>query len=291
MARLSKSEFETLYRQLGYLRKQPDAPQGQGLIEQGLRSKNGHLALRCAQVIREHRLSGWEEPMQAAYFSLFTNPSNNEPGCMAKTALAEALDFADSQDPAPFLQGVDFVQKEGPKPQSDNAVGLRVRCGLALVRLRVPEALIHLANLLADPEPTARASAPAALVFHGDEAGSALLRLKLLLGDPDFDVTLRCLQAYLALDLKRGLEMAESLIQTLDTPARAELALAIAETKLPDTLDLLQKNLASAIEERHVYAAVLALVTLRSKASMELVQSLAQGEDPLRAKIAQDLLA
>ena len=290
MARLSKKEFETLFRQLGYLRKDADQPQCRELLERGLGAKNGHLALRAAKVIRENELPGWEAEMETAYFALFENSAKDDPGCLAKIALAEALEFADHQGVEPFLRGVDFVQRESAGPGGDAAAGLRVRCGLALVRLRVPDALVHMANLLADGEPSVRAAAPGALAFHGDEAGAALLRLKLLLGDTEFEVTLRCLQAYVALDQQRGMVMAEEMFSKLGAAERSELALGLADSKLPCVFGLLRKNLSVALEERHVHAGILALVTLRTKESMDHVATLARGEDPLRSRIANELL-
>jgi len=282
MARLSKQAFEEIYKALG-----PGLQAENALdpVRRALVSKDPHLCKRAGKAIEELGLTGLEDQILEAYDALF---GKADPGCLAKVALAQALDFMDCEEPAPFLRGVTHVQQEGPGPTNDAGAGLRIRCGLALVRLRRPDVLVFMADLLADPVPRVRAGAAGALAYHGDEAGAALLRLKLNLGDAETEVQLEVLKAYLDLDNERGLLAAESMLLS-PKGSDEDVVMALGESRLPGAFPLLQKWTQTAIGERSVNLAVLALLTLRTTESLAYVQELANGNEEMLARVAKQL--
>ena len=290
MPRLSKKAFEEMYGALGRLLRDSAHSGRDELLRRAFESKDPHLCKRAAEIVAEESLPGFDALMTAAYASMFSDPSKRDPGCHAKTSLAEALDFLDYEDDAPFLRGVAFVQKEGPSPPTDMATGLRGRCGLALVRLRHPDALTYIADLLADPEASVRSVAAQACAYHGDERGAPLLRLKLHVGDADLDVSAETLKAYLALDAKRGLEFARCMLQESSPPLREAVALALGDARPEGALELLVDFLEQATSEREVRVGVVAIFTLRSDEGVAHLRELQGGSDELRARIARETL-
>ena len=289
MARLSKRDFEALYSALGKLLKTPDLPEQRELLQRAFGSGNAHLCERAARVVREERITGFEAEMRAAFDALLAGPNKADPGCKAKTALAEALDFLDYEEEAPFRRGIQLFQVEGPVPGNDAAVGLRSRCGFALVRLRVPDVMNHIADLLADPEPPVRAAAAEALAYHGDERGAAFLRYKLHVGDREDEVTASVLKAYLMLDASSALPFAERML-TAETGNLEETLLAIGESRAEGALRLLTEFSERCVSERELHIAAIALVTLRSEEATAYLRQLAAGDEPLQARVAREAL-
>jgi hypothetical protein len=80
------------------------------------------------------------------------NPVKSDPGCRAKVEIARAL-YELGEDPAAvFPRGVRHRQMEPVfGGREDTAAELRCVCALGLVRLQSPDALVELAELLADP--------------------------------------------------------------------------------------------------------------------------------------------
>ena len=290
MARISGKEFDRLYAALGALRREPEHPERGPWLREALASGSAPLVARAARLVAEGRWPGHESALLAAYAPLFDDPVKRDPGCAAKSALADALDLVEHEDAEPFLRGVAFVQREGASPPADTAGALRARCGFALVRLRVPGVASHLADLLADAEPGVRSAAAQAIAFDGDERGAALLRFKLHAGDPEPEVVGEVLKAYLALDRERALAWAERLLRGSGPELRVCTILALGESRVDEACALLRDHLARSIEEREADAAIVALFTLRTVASLSALRALATDDDGPRGHRARHLL-
>ena len=288
-----KQIFEQLVTELAQLTKGKAAIEGDAqldIIRRAFASRSSYLVARAARLVGEQRLAGFEASLVAAYGRGFDNVAKNDPGCHVKTAAAEALDFLDHGDVAPFLRGLDYVQHEGGSPPNDAAIGLRSRCALAIVRLREPRALILLADRLADPESHVRQVAAEALAYHGDEKGAALLRLKLRLGDTEPDVVTDVLKAYLQLDFEDGLKIAADLLAGKRTTDRHGAVLALGECRNERALPLLRRFLESAILERDVRVSIFAIATLRFDEARDYLLSIVASRDELRAPWALQAL-
>src|SRR4030095_8290687 len=127
------------------------------------------------------------------------NPTKSDKGCAAKTAVIKALLAADCDDEEMFLKGVRHVQLEPTwGGRADTAAPLRALCGLGLVQMGSPDAMIELAMLLADTEADARIGAASALGHCGPTA-APLLRFKVLTGDEEPAVTAECFNSLMAI--------------------------------------------------------------------------------------------
>ena len=85
---------------------------------------------------------------------------NSDKGCAAKTAIAEALAAMEYGEPEPFLRGVRHVQREPVWGGTEDTAGrLRAACILGLMGTGYPDAAREAVDLLADPQPDARAAA------------------------------------------------------------------------------------------------------------------------------------
>ena len=84
-------------------------------------------------------------------------------------AIATALHRSGAYEDALFLIGMRWVQREPVWGGTvDVACELRSMCAMALLRLGHPSAATEVAELLADPEPAARAGAAHAIAYSED---------------------------------------------------------------------------------------------------------------------------
>lgn len=144
--------------------------------------------------------------------------AKRDPGCRAKAAIAKALIDAEQWDPEVFVRGLRIEQIEG-YDAVDTAGTVRALCGLAHARLFRTDATDVLADLLADPMAVARLGAAQAL---GMTTATSLLRLRILLDDPEPDVVAACIESLLSIDRDQQTPFVIRLLVDHDT--RAECA-------------------------------------------------------------------
>ena len=116
--------------------------------------------------------------------------------------------------------------------------------------MRSRKAIVPLVHLLAEVEPGAtpdndryapgRAAAVRALAGQGGEAGEALLRFKLLIGDPNRSVIEECLTSLLG--LTRSADVVEPFLDSPDEELRQVAILALAESRLPEAFSILRSR-------------------------------------------------
>lgn len=298
VAALSRKDFDALYSALAALARDPDAPQREETLTRALRSKNAHLVARAAPLVRDTERERYTAPMLAAYEHLFGNAGPRgadaaklDPACLGKSALADALDRLEHPLEGPFRRGIVYVQKEGPFPPADSATGLRARCGFALVRLRVGDALELLADLMTDTEPSVRAAGAEAVAYHGDERGVALLRMKLRHGDPEPDVLSSVVLAYLRLAPVPGLVWASSMLTSESRDARGAAAIALGEARLEGALEPLVAYLERVLSEGDTRVAVAALLMLRSEAALARLREFGAERRDAHGTVAREAVA
>lgn len=242
---------------------------------------------RAAKIAGECEVGAVVPEMLAAFDRFFAEA---DAGCGAKAAIAEALYRLGHDDPAPFLRGIRRVQMEPVfGGRVDTAVDLRGACALGLARLGYRDALLELADLLADPEAPARIAAARAIAYRGGADGAPLLRLKALAGDEEPAVVSECLGALLRISPPsvgfvagflrgRGPELAEA------------AALALGESRLAGAFDALRdwsQDVAGTASER---AAFLALASLRREEALEHLLRVVREASPRSAKEAVEAL-
>jgi HEAT repeat protein len=226
---------------LGALRREPVTPRTIDTLREALRARSSHVVARAAQVSGELGLRVLVAEANAAFERFLVNPVKTDPGCRAKVEIARAL-YELGEDPAEvFRRGVRHRQLEPVfGGREDTAAELRCVCALGLVRIECPDALVEIAELLADPEAPARAGAARALVYADEPAGEPLLRLKALTGDPDASVLTECLGALLTIAPARSLRFVERLLDHRDAATQDAAAVALGASRLREALPVLR---------------------------------------------------
>src|SRR5687768_11558657 len=164
----------------------PAAPGAEAALRDALRGKSGALIGAAAEVVGEGGFDRLIEELPAAFTRLLERPIERDPGCRGKVAIVRVLHAFDYWAESVFPPGARHVQ---PEPvwggSEDTAAELRGLCGLSYAHFGRADALDLLAELLADPERTARAAAAQALGDCGRPDAAALLRYKALMGDTE----------------------------------------------------------------------------------------------------------
>ena len=232
------------------LRGAPASDPGRALVRAALSAKAGRLAARGAEVA-----GAWEEPALVPdlvrAFERFLGLSEAaaakaDPGCGAKTALVDALGRIGEEPPEGtvpervFLPGAGHVQWESVwGGRVDTAGALRAACGAGLVAWPHPDALVVLADHLADPQADVRRGrgaqrgatrsggrrAPAAPAPQAGRRGCARDR--------------RVRRALLALAPAASLPLVTAFLEAEDDALFGEAALALGESRLSGACDAL----------------------------------------------------
>jgi HEAT repeat protein len=233
-----KPTLEEEQRALNGAMAEPRSTAARHALDHALLSKRSHLAARAASLIQRHHLDGFDDALRAVFERFLQDPIKSDPGCAAKLAAIEALDYGESAQSEPFWRAARHVQLEPSwGPPVDTAAPLRARGLLALARLGDPDFALLAAERLADPESPVRQSAADALAHHGSRAGAPLALLKLRLGDEDPLVHLAAMSALLSLAPEWGLAELGPLL--MDEPRRELAAVALGQSRLDDALKLL----------------------------------------------------
>ena len=214
---------------LNELRTDPDSASTLQQLRAGLDDRSPHVVRKSAELCGEFNKAELLPDLLAVFGRLFVNPIKKDPGCVAKTAVAEALVKLDCQDIEAYRQGVRHQQYEPVwGGQEDTAAQLRAICAAGMVGCATRmEAIRCFADLLADPYKVARIGGARAISGLGSWEGVPLLRLKLQLGDEDAEVVGECCSALLAIAPGDGLELATDLLSSPDSDVRIQAALGI----------------------------------------------------------------
>ena len=270
----SRALEETLAA-LGELRRGPVTDQTVATLREALRAKVSHVVAKAAQVSGELLVRPVLADLVAAFERFLVNPVKTDPGCYAKVAIARAL-YEMGEDPASvFASGVRHRQLEPVfGGREDTASELRAVCAHGLVRVGHPEAMIALADLLADPEASARIGAARAIAYADDTACEPLLRLKALAGDADPEVVSECLGALLSLAGPRVLGFVSRFLDHADPVVQESAAVALGASRLADALPILRAWWERTVEVDLRRSALLAIAMLRHEDAIGCLVSL-----------------
>lgn len=249
---------------LGELRRAGPCDETTARLRATLAVKQSPLVAKAARIAGELEVEALVPDLRTAFQRLLENPVKSDPGCSGKTEIARALYAMGAYEDALFLRGIRHVQREPVwGGTEDTACELRSVCALALVRLSHPDAATEVAELLADPEPAARAGAARAIASSESERVAPLLRFKVLCGDADPQVVAECVAGLLRIAPEASLEFCRRLLDGGDAERRETVALALGESRLRAALPLLRDwwQRTSTLELRRV--ALLAIGLLR----------------------------
>jgi hypothetical protein len=253
--------------------------------------KHGIVVAAAAKLAGEHALHDLQRDLEEAFARFLANPVKTDPGCRAKLATAEALRVMDLHAYDVFLRGVAVTQMEPALgPPIDTAAPLRVCCAAALLEVRHSLALLHVAPLLADPEPTVRAGVASVLGGVGGEACEALLRLKVRAGDVDPVVTGACLQGLLAASVDRELPFVVEAMKDADADVVCLGLLGLGELRDARTLPTLREYAESGVDRAVRKTALLALAVSRVPEARAYLEDVVADGGKARAAEAQEAL-
>lgn len=176
-------------------------PEAVRVLRRALRERASLVAERAAVIARDRSLTALEGDLVHAFDRFQADPVKRDPGCRAKLAALEALDFLDAHVPQTFLQAALYVQLEPQwgKP-ADTAAPVRARAILALARRGHEDLPLLAGELLVDAEwPVRQAAAEAIGVFGERGPAGALLAVLAGAREDEPQVITTCMQSVLLL--------------------------------------------------------------------------------------------
>ncbi|MAX23771.1 MAG: hypothetical protein CMJ19_04630 [Phycisphaeraceae bacterium] len=246
------------------------------VLSRALAGKNNHLIARTATLIGEQKLESLLPKLEHTFERMFPTASRADKGGSAMTALAKSMTLLNSQASELFAAGSRHVQMEpvyGGK--IDVADHLRGWCAQGLAQTGDPDALTHIAGLLADPCPQTRLAAIKAVEISGRaDVGLPLLMLKIAQGDPEPQVYGQCVTAILHLGGASGVEWFKPLLNHDDPSVVEQVLLAIGQSRDISLSDLLIDFYERSLEPDIQKSALLAMAMLRSESTLTYLEDL-----------------
>ncbi|MEM9188089.1 MAG: HEAT repeat domain-containing protein [Myxococcota bacterium] len=282
----------SLEEELAALPSDPTEEGGRERIRVALERGRAAVASRAAELIRDAKVDEFSEDLVRAYERFEVDGAKTDPGCLAKTAILEALDHTDHMLSEPFARATRYVQFEKAYPKSeDRADRLRARAILALSRLSIPEVLLYAGPMLADPAVPVRLATATAIAHFGSRDGAALLALKIRVGDSDPTVITESMTGLLQLAPDFGVPILEALLLHGEPVQRELSALALGQSPRPEALEALLRWLEQAVTGAERNEAILALGFHRSDRALDALLSLLRSETTADAEAAVRTLA
>ena len=282
--------LEDRLARLSELRDEPDADAVRQELAKSLRDRSNHLVAKAAKLTAELAIEGLAADLAAAFDRFMVDPGSSDKGCVAKSAIVQALVDLEAMEDGVYLRGVRHRQLEsaygGPV---DTAVPLRTASAEGLLVAGYPDLGLLMTDLLVDPETPARVVAVRVLAASGRTEAEPLLRLKAHLGDAEIEVTSEALAGLLAMAPKRSLPFVAGFLRSDDNPTVEAAALALGESRLEDAVPLLQERYERCFERRLEQTLLISISMLRREPGLELLLSLVEQGEPDRAK--QSLVA
>jgi HEAT repeat protein len=265
--------------QLEQLRLSQKKDELQQELKQSFTNGAALIVARAAVICREERLADLESELVESWGRFRDPPSRLDKGCKAKTALALTAVELDFDCVDLYLEGIHLRQ---PEPvwggTVDTAAELRAVCASGLAQSDYPEAVVELAELLADSEPEARTGAVRALAQLDPWRAEPLLRFKLLLGDDDEKVIGDCCLALLRLSPDSAMPFVSHLLDSDNTQIAEAVALSMGESRLEKCLIPLQHAWEGALEAGFRRTLLLSIAMLHNDSSRDFLLELVEKE-------------
>lgn len=218
------------------------SPEGIARLRKLLGHRSNHVVGRAARLAGAWGAAEAIPELVGAFDRFLQLPVKTDPGCEAKQPVIEALFALGHSDPEIYLSGVRYRQPEPSfGPPIDTAAGVRGASGHALLYTGYPDAWFALVALLNDPEPRTRRMAMESLGGSGSYHAELLLRMAVLAGDAEPDITALGLQALMLVEPERSLAFVRRYLDDRDPVVAEGAALAIGEARLPESFPVLRK--------------------------------------------------
>lgn len=244
-------------------------------LRQFLHNRSNLVVAKAAKLTGELDLKALVPDLLIVFDKLMAGAPRLDKNCIATTEINTALYQLDFDDPAPFLRGIRHFQLEGSfGPPVDAAAKLRGISAQALLRTRYPDALHEVLPLLLDPEPSARIGAVRALATNGGEAGVLLLKLKVLSGDPEPEVTSECFVGLLAAAPEKSVMFVGQYIDSKDSAIAETAVLALGESRQPSAFQLLKEKWTRTVEDTARKVLLIAMASSRLEEAIAFLISI-----------------
>jgi len=263
------------------------APAGDSLLAElrdFLADKSNLVVADAAEIVGEQMLVDLGPKLEAAFHQFMIDPVDTDKLCRAKIAIVDALHKIEFDAEDLFRTALRHVQMEPRWGGSDDtAAQLRGAAAFALVRVNPRDLMILLADLLADGEKVARSAAARALGASGSLAAIPLLRLKARMGDAESEVIAECLNALVSADAAASVPFVGQFLESLNEEIAEGAALALAESRRADALELLKRQWPKTRTESLQNVLLLAIAITRLPAGVDfLIEVLAAAHESTR---------
>lgn len=277
--------FEEQMEALDALHGHPLDADAVTLVRKYLASRNNLLVAKAARLAEDNNLTQLMPELISAFDRFFTHPEKTDPQCWAKNAISRALAKLGCREPDVFLRGLGHFQLEPTwGGRSDSAGTLRANCAHALLGcegLIAQDVLVHLVDVLADPDKSVRVEAVRAIA-QLDELAIPVLRLRTLIPGEDPEVLSVCFNALLAIQPVAAVPFVARFLSSTGGTA-AEAAFALAETHRSAALAALldaHRNPASSDVEPWLTEVLLSAIALtRLPQAIDFLLGLIEAED------------
>lgn len=261
------------------------------ILRKAMASKHNVVCARAAAIAAEYDV-GAVVPGLVDAFERFVEAPKTDAGCIAKEAIADALNALEHFDAAPFLLGVRHIQREPVWGGSvDTAASLRAQCAAGLARLDHPGIYFILVDLLMDPEIEARRGAVRALGYLAQEESELLLRMHVQNGLDAPAVFAECFSVLARINPGRSIEFLTRFIDSEIEETAAGALLALGETRTDEAATILMERWERTVLAAEKKTLLLPLALTRHERAMALLLSAVREESPSVAKEAIAVLA
>lgn len=270
-----RPKLEERIKALDALRASSDSESTLAALRETLADEVAPVVAKAARIAADGKLESLSDDLAAAFARFMVTPGTSDKGCLAKSAIVDALRHLEFDDDAVFLAGIRHRQFEPVwGGRIDTACQLRSTCAAALVEMGYPDILTEIGQLLADTEPSVRAAAAKALAGAEAPASAALLRLKVLLGDKEPNVTQECFVALLSISPESSGPFVSRFLEENDPAICEAAAFALAESRTAAALDALKDWYHREIRAERHRTALTALALLRRQDAFEFLFSI-----------------
>jgi HEAT repeats len=267
-------------------------PAGKVAFTKALAAKSNLIVAKAARLIGNAQWIELNPEMVAAFNRMIAKGAAVDKACAAMIAIARALVQSDFDAPDLFLRGINHVQMEASfGPPIDTAAELRETCAMGLANSTYPHKLRELVPLLVDKEWRVRAGVVRAIGVIGTDAGSLLLRFKMLSGDKDPEVMSDCFMAILTLEGADGVPLVARFAESENPEVREAAILAVGASRRADAVEWLIAKFSHTADKPGRKCILLSLSTSRVEAAIAFLLDLVRNGTPATSTLAIDAVS
>ncbi|MEJ0007079.1 MAG: HEAT repeat domain-containing protein [Steroidobacteraceae bacterium] len=272
----------------------PLAPRSEqaAVLKKALADRHFLVVARAATLCGEKLFHELIADLQSAFARFVPEAVKRDPRCKAKSAIARALLTLECLDIEFYQTGILYRQLEPVwGGRADTATDIRCSCAMGLAASGHLRAVAELAGLLNDPEVEVRCGAARAISCGNPFEAEAVLRLKVLIGDAEPQVTGECFGALLAIAPQYSLAFVAGFLRVKDELLQEYAALALGESRQPEALTLLRGAWDELVSPEARGALIRAAALHRSEPAFEWLLNIIETGTAKLAGAAADALA